>query len=586
VNLKPSTVWVPPTLIAILLVIFFVFMPQKGFWGIDAGIKTLAAQQIAQNGLSNYSIPHPGKSIDPSDRFYPYGPPFVLDRNERQVSVFSPLYQSIASLFWRFGGESGIRFLSILGTLIAFLGITFLLDNSRRLPWNGSSEDESFLSEARQPKLQQQLVSMDLGKVSSLRTVDRDLGKVSSLRTVGRDLGFRSLLFPVLLLISTPVLFYSLVIWEHTLFVGCIVWTFFLINHNKKLLNVIAGLVLAFAVGLRPEGMLFLIGLLILYPKRIQFLLGGFGVLIYPILYLQSLSTGSLIPIQWTENLGLGQYTFDGFLVNFSVLLGFNDFFGIDGYFLVPIVLLLLFTAIKGLKYVRLATSLLLVFIYSYLVINRFISPTHPNLLASVTGILGCCPFIVLWWFFKSDSPFEKRLKWLMGGIITVSILVNPVAVGVHFGPRVLLPVIFIAAAFLLIKLPQLKNLYVKYLALFLLFISIAFQFQGLSQQLVLRQNNSDMRTAIAENVDSPLILSFWYHAGDLGPDIENYIALHPGNYNGWLSTLNSLKSNGYSSFWRLSREFSTPIQNLPVEPTGKEFKGKYWQLKEYKIPE
>ncbi|MBZ0266381.1 hypothetical protein K8I28_17120 [bacterium] len=516
------------------------YLPDKdGFWGMDGGMKALAAASVAEDGDITYTLPNPGEELDPSGKFLPYGFPFArfLESENRWISVYSPIYLVVGSLFWKFGGEQGMRLLSLLGTLLAAFAAYRICGQFRR---KTVKVNESILNA------------------------------------------------PVVIILATPLYFYTFTVWEHTLFTGFALLSLSYSLEKKTRSAVWAGIFSAIGIMLRPEGVLWAIVLLIFQSKKLllRFLL-PLGSLIALFLVFNYLQTESILPLQWTENASLANFSIKAVFLRIQNDLGLG--LGIKNIIIGLGILgfIALGNRQKDLKYSLLTMVGLLGLMVIWIV--RLSKPVEWGNLAAETGWLAVVPFAALWWFFPVTDSVEKKLRLTLLAFILLVTVSNPSPPGIHYSPRLLLPAIAVATVFAYLKLPMLGKTKQNIARGFLLF-SILIQLSSLLLLLEARQGNAFMRRSVERASQSEwVIISGWYMGADLGPSLHNIRALFPGNFAGWTHTLELLKADGKTQFWHLTEESSPgPDANpeLGVESTGVRQVGNRWRLELYRMME
>ncbi len=522
-----------------ILIVGIILSVNDGFWGVDAGIKTLAAVCVSQQGIFNYSLPETLGEIDPGGLYLPYRSPFVTQVNNRLIPVYNPLFIWLGSLAWDAAGEYGIRFLSLLGSILILIFIPFM--------------------------------AIKTGQFSS-QTISPSIPWFISLS----------------LILSTPLLFYTFAIWEHSLFTASAVFAALSRLHSKKWFYlVLSGLLAATGIALRPEGLFWAI-LLIFLSKRgaIIYFVGLItGILLYGFLNLQA--TGYIVPLQWTANIGFYQLSTESLLNSLIVLLGKSDA-GYGLLWLTGLVLLLFFSSRGSNKYTIPGIFAISV-IYLGIWIYHLINPVPLGLLARSSGLLAVAPLAALWWFIplnkNNDNLLagkEKNLKILVSVFIVLAVFTNPVPDGIHYGPRVLLPAIVLAVAGTLFSFYKMDKPR-KALVVSLLILSVLFQLSTLQVLHKQRLDNGQMRIVVREHVENePLLLSAWYFGSDLGPELIDKTVLLPRTQKDWAGIIDRIEEYGYKSFWILhapGMDLKNVIgKDIRISNKGK-YAGGYWEL-------
>lgn len=200
--------------IFVLVVLYLVclsFLPRSGFWITDNEYKFLQVQSIL-DGHPGADLPGSPPGVDPELRFLPYSQPFFVMYNQRLLSVFSPVFAVLSSLPFRAFGPAGLYFLPFIGTVLALLGVARIAAR-----WGDS-------------------------------------------KTIAGAIFSAGLL--------TPLWFYTLTFWEHTLGVAAFVWAIAILlnvqESTPKHDALAAGLITAVGIWFRDELYLFA-GLLVVF---------------------------------------------------------------------------------------------------------------------------------------------------------------------------------------------------------------------------------------------------------------------------------------------------------------------------------
>ena len=100
-------------LIACLAVIYST--PNDTYWVVDSGIKALLAQRLLETGYSDLNFEHPAAHLDPDGIAFPIPQPYAVPRGDGFVSQYPPFYSAIASLFLALLGDAGLRVPAAIG---------------------------------------------------------------------------------------------------------------------------------------------------------------------------------------------------------------------------------------------------------------------------------------------------------------------------------------------------------------------------------------------------------------------------------------------------------------------------------------
>jgi hypothetical protein len=83
--------------------------PADTFWINDCGNKALVAQRLLETGYRELGFDHPAAPVDPAARAFPIAPPFATAWEKGFVSVYPPAYAALAAPFLAVFGPVGLR---------------------------------------------------------------------------------------------------------------------------------------------------------------------------------------------------------------------------------------------------------------------------------------------------------------------------------------------------------------------------------------------------------------------------------------------------------------------------------------------
>jgi hypothetical protein len=108
------------TLIACLIAIYAA--PNDAVWTVDSGAKALLAEQFVETNFSKLAFDYPAAAYDPAGSAFPIPPPFAIRLDDAFVSQYPPAYPATAAPFYALLGPAGLRLPAALGvTACAFL---------------------------------------------------------------------------------------------------------------------------------------------------------------------------------------------------------------------------------------------------------------------------------------------------------------------------------------------------------------------------------------------------------------------------------------------------------------------------------
>lgn len=92
--------------------------PRDAFWTIDGGFKFLAVEQMVASCLGDVSLPYPGQTIDEAGEFFPIKPPMATKVRGRFYPDVSLVFPVLSTPFYQTFSWFGLYLLPLLGTLI------------------------------------------------------------------------------------------------------------------------------------------------------------------------------------------------------------------------------------------------------------------------------------------------------------------------------------------------------------------------------------------------------------------------------------------------------------------------------------
>jgi hypothetical protein len=195
--------------IAVIYLAVFALLRHDGFWINDNGLKFLQVQAIEASHYGDYSLPWPGRAIDPGFEFTPLSPGFGWIVGDRLYASYSPVFALVSSIPHQLFGFPGLVLLPLAGTLAVLLAV-------RRLA---------------------ALLSPDLELAAAA-------GKIAVVLTA----------------LAGPVWFYSFTFWEHTPALAFATWAIvayvrFLARPTHERAAVL-GLLASLTIYFRPEAYL------------------------------------------------------------------------------------------------------------------------------------------------------------------------------------------------------------------------------------------------------------------------------------------------------------------------------------------
>ena len=99
------------TLLACLVVVYAT--PRDAFWILDGGTKSIVSQRMLE--AAELSFDYPAAALDPEGVAFPIRPPFALRWRGDFVAFYPPAFSAISVPFLGFFGRAGLRFPAALG---------------------------------------------------------------------------------------------------------------------------------------------------------------------------------------------------------------------------------------------------------------------------------------------------------------------------------------------------------------------------------------------------------------------------------------------------------------------------------------
>ncbi len=88
--------------------------PRQAFWIVDCGHKALVAQRLLETGFRDLGFDYPAEALDPRGQFFPMAD-WALRRGDGFVSIFPAAYPALAAPFLAWLGPGGLRVPAALG---------------------------------------------------------------------------------------------------------------------------------------------------------------------------------------------------------------------------------------------------------------------------------------------------------------------------------------------------------------------------------------------------------------------------------------------------------------------------------------
>ena len=125
---KYSAVGPAIILIAVIYLITLGFLEKRGFWIADNANKFIQLQAILNSNYSGYSIPWPGSAVDPDFEYNPLPHPFSVIKDHNLFSIYSPIFATASSLFFKICGFQGLYILPFVFSMFLLFGLVRMLN--------------------------------------------------------------------------------------------------------------------------------------------------------------------------------------------------------------------------------------------------------------------------------------------------------------------------------------------------------------------------------------------------------------------------------------------------------------------------
>jgi len=382
---------------AIYVVLAFLVLPQEGFFSSDEGLKFIQVQNLMRKGWGDLTIDYPGQTLDPNLRYVPINNPPPLIRDGKIFAVYSVFFPLLAAPLYHLFNHAGLYLIPLFSGLLTLV------------------------------------ISGYIARLSSGN-------------------GFSSIL---LLGLCSPLLFYSLLFWDHTL--GTLLSTLALwlviknLGRPRQFFLLLGGMVMGLAIWVRSE--LYVMGLVM--PATYFF----FGNRRFR--HAASISLGTLVAL---VPLWLFQFIIYGDFIGPHVrhLTWLSEELPVTTNRLA----IIYYTLLEGSSNPILSFLFIVAFVASTLAVRSpelrnnptlvsiifagLVVASLPNILQAsagkpLGGLISTTPFLAFGFVALSGSFAKQKYRFLLAlslGYIILVCLATPVDPGLQWGPRFLLPIL------------------------------------------------------------------------------------------------------------------------------------------------
>jgi len=496
--------------IALIYLILWLWLPKPSFWGLDNGIKYQGARAFAANGT--IQIPYQGVDIDPYGYFRPIVFPFGIMHENNQLPVFPALFIVFAGVFYAIFGSVGPFLLPLLGGWGCLAACWFM--------WVRNRENND-----------------------------------------GR-------LFLLVVGLGSPLLFYSLTLWEQAIAMALVVVAITIINRCRRGLEYssnwdpfLAGILIILAAAMRTEALFWAPIILVFWTNigrrmnAILIFLSGLGIGLILLALFNMLMTGTPTPLHLTTNImskGLfwDQSLFTRFQ-NFYILTieGFeNNYLSLLG--IIPLFAIVLMRRWRMNKYMGYTFVAAIITVWLLYAFFAFKAPDRAGYTVSSGGIFWIVPFLVLGvLFFKGERRRFWRFIWTgsLLFIFTVAVF-SPHVRGVHWGPRIIVQVFPFLLILGAVRAQRWWRSFKAARPVIVVLVAASILNQAHSFEVLLQTKKDNVRITqwAASHTDVPILTEMWWLGGDLGTFVDKHKIFFTPSSKSIHMVVDRLREKGY----------------------------------------
>jgi hypothetical protein len=380
----------------VYVVLAFLVLPREAFFSSDEGLKLIQVQNFVRKGWSDLTLDYPGRGLDPDLRYVPINNPPALIREGRIYAVYPVVFPLLAAPLFRILGYAGLYVVPLVSGLLTLVITCWL---ARLTGGSGTSST-------------------------------------------------------IVLGLGSPLVFYSLVFWDHTL--GTMLSTLAILlvvkslGHARKAWLIAAGILVGLAIWVRSEmyvmALVMPVVLFFLPGRRVVRTLSlclGMLVALAPLWVFQFLVYGSFIGPHVGHFVWLGEelpITADRVAILYHTLLEGNSSPALSFLYIMAFAASAMLFRSSRLR----RRNLLIVVNFGILALL-----TIPNVLEAsagrpLGGLITTAPFLVFAFTTLLNSSVRQANRLLLAialGYAALVCVVTPVDPGLQWGPRFLLPI-------------------------------------------------------------------------------------------------------------------------------------------------
>jgi hypothetical protein len=538
--------WLPSMIsIALVGLLYIVLLatylqPLNGFWSSDQGTKLIQTQSLLLNRFSTNALIYPGEIYDPEHRFTPLRGTYYQHEGQT-FSIWSPAFAALSSMPFFLFGYGGLYVVPVAATLVLLALCAVLARSMIGPPWD-----------------------------------------VVSVLVLG---------------LASPLAFYSLVFWEHTLsalFITAALWLATIaITQSRDWYLIGTGVLIGFTVWFRIETILLSIAvmfsLLLVQPHKVLrygIWLGiGFTVAFVPWLFCNLWIYGNLLGPHVAVT-GSVNYQ-EGTTVNAII----NTRLEWLGQLLIPgdNVLLLIITALvaiyvavmlvrkKTFTLQMLPCSIILLIAIGVLGYQRIPLGLQTSLLITFP-IVALCLLPTFTAIVREDGIISQQLmnifinqsaltRLFLGCAVSFIVLACVIKVpygGAQWGPRMLLPILPILTIVAIMQTvkwlrsdsPIWARGIVIFTATLLLSVSLYSEGWGIRRIAAFNADNHHVVTTVAQSNERVIITDIWYAPCVIAPLFyDGHLIYLLSNGTELDALVEQLQANGVERFYYLGTQ-------------------------------
>ncbi|MFC1551015.1 hypothetical protein ACFL6P_00480 [Candidatus Latescibacterota bacterium] len=516
--------------VAAVYIITITAIDTPGFWITDNANKFIQMESITKSNFTDYSLSWPGQRIDPDFEYNSVPSPFSVARDGKLFSVFSPVFAAVSTIPFGIFSYGGLYLLPLISSIFMLAG---------------------------------------LAKISRL------LG-----------LKNRAVHFTVIACgLCTPVWFYSVVFWEHTIAVCLCIWGayyFMRFLESASDRHLITGSILsALGIWFRDELYLFcivLVGVTLLYRKerRVKFALTAaltMTAVALPLWLFQWKTIGQPFGFHLGSHLlsaeGISGHIFSRPQVFYNLIAAAHPVALVSLIVSAPFVIASIFNPkFSGYAFNLAVPAFALLGVISSLVaLGGYVVAESPIVwMLRTNSLFTASPFLILAFMRLKDSGSSDKAgvepsatEWLRTAVLAyagIYILAAPVmgSTGIHWGNRFLLvlyPMITVLAVSNLAlwfgKIKKVVTPHTFAVALVIL-ISAAAQVYSINLLKTKKDFSGRLNTEIQRQPEKIVITNVWWVPQALFTEFHTKAMFYVSSPKQYDELVRTLAENGYTS--------------------------------------